>query len=122
MYRDFRIAARRGASSRLAEKSDFDNLLHPALAFASPSNVVNDPDLTLNEKRAILASWASDASAAEANPLLRQSLGGATASWDDVMEALKDLDLQAAKSPTARIASASFWWPRGGFESGQTSA
>jgi hypothetical protein len=40
---------------------DFDSLLHPAQAFAHPNDVVNDPDLTLNEKRAILASWASDA-------------------------------------------------------------
>ncbi|MEJ2377846.1 MAG: hypothetical protein P8Y71_21465 [Pseudolabrys sp.] len=39
---------------------DLDQLLHPAQAFGHPSKVVNDPDLTLNEKRAILASWASD--------------------------------------------------------------
>ena len=38
---------------------DLDQLLHPAQAFGHPSEVVNDPDLTLNEKRAILASWAS---------------------------------------------------------------
>jgi hypothetical protein len=36
---------------------DLDELLHPANAFGHPSEVVNDPDLTLNEKRAILASW-----------------------------------------------------------------
>ena len=40
-------------------------LLHPAQAFSHPSDVVNDPDLTLNEKRAILASWASDACAVD---------------------------------------------------------
>jgi hypothetical protein len=28
---------------------DLDDLLHPAHAFEHPSNVVNDPDLTLNE-------------------------------------------------------------------------
>jgi hypothetical protein len=32
---------------------DLDALLHPCQAFEHPSNVVNDPDLTLNEKRAI---------------------------------------------------------------------
>jgi hypothetical protein len=42
---------------------DPDDLLHPAQAFEHPSHVVNDPDLTINEKRAILASWASDACA-----------------------------------------------------------
>jgi hypothetical protein len=35
---------------------DLDDLLHPTQAFAHPSDVVSDPDLTLNEKRAILAS------------------------------------------------------------------
>jgi hypothetical protein len=38
---------------------DLDALLHPASAFAHPMDVVRDPDLALNEKRAILASWAS---------------------------------------------------------------
>jgi hypothetical protein len=35
------------------ERYDLDELLHPANAFAHPSEVVNDPDLTLSEKRAI---------------------------------------------------------------------
>jgi hypothetical protein len=30
----------------------WEDLLHPAQAFEHPSHVVNDPDLTLNEKRA----------------------------------------------------------------------
>jgi hypothetical protein len=118
MYRDYRQAVRRGASNRPAEESVFDDLLHPGRAFARPSDVVNDPDLTLNEKRAILASWASDARAAEPNPLLRRSDAGMTASWDEIMAALRELDLKAAKSPAARIAPESFWWPRGGLESG----
>ena len=55
---------------------DPDDLLHPALAFDHPLDVVHDPDLTLNEKRAILASWASDACAVEAAPALRQTPNG----------------------------------------------
>ena len=55
---------------------DLDCFLHPAQAFEHPSNVVHDPDLTLNEKRAILASWASDACAIEAAPALRYAPGG----------------------------------------------
>ena len=51
---------------------DLDTLLHPAQAFGHPSEVVGDPDLTLNEKRAILASWASDACAIEAAPESRR--------------------------------------------------
>jgi hypothetical protein len=67
---------------------DIDNLLHPARAFQHPQHVVSDPDLTLNEKRAILASWASDACAIEAAPELRQAPGTAQpVRYDDVMEA-----------------------------------
>jgi hypothetical protein len=74
---------------------DFDDLLHPAQAFEHPRHVVEDPDLTLNEKRAILASWASDACAIEAAPALRQSGTKYPARFDDVMEALRTLDQQA---------------------------
>lgn len=47
---------------------DLDSLLHPARAFAHPMDVIRDSDLTLNEKRAILASRASDACAVEGCP------------------------------------------------------
>jgi hypothetical protein len=76
---------------------DLDDLLHPAQAFERPMNVVNDPDLTLSEKRAILASWASDACAVEAAPALRQAPGGRTICFDDVMDALHALDRQVGE-------------------------
>jgi hypothetical protein len=75
--------------------SDLDELLHPARAFAHPSDVVADSDLTLNEKRAILASWASDACAIEAAPDLRSAPHGSAVRFDDIMEALRTLDKQA---------------------------
>jgi len=76
---------------------DLDTLLHPAHAFEHPMKVVNDPDLTLSEKRAILASWASDACAVEAAPALRRVSGsGPTVQFDDVMDALRALDRMAA--------------------------
>jgi len=75
---------------------DLQSLLHPAQAFERPIHVVNDPDLTLSEKRAILASWASDACAVEAAPALRQAPGGRLpVRFDEVMEALHELDKQA---------------------------
>jgi hypothetical protein len=81
---------------------DLDNLLNTALAFQHPSNVVNDPDLTLNEKRAILASWASDACALEAAPLLRLAPGvKKPVRFDDVMEALRALDRQVQQNTAA---------------------
>jgi hypothetical protein len=75
---------------------EIENLLHPAQAFEHPLRVVEDPDLTLNEKRAIIASWASDACAIEAAPALRQAPGTALpVRFDDVLDALLTLDQQA---------------------------
>ena len=74
---------------------DLDEILHPAQAFDHPSEVVNDPDLTLNEKRAILASWASDACAVQAGPDLRAVSPGQQVRFDDIMDALRILDRQA---------------------------
>src|SRR3954464_15067031 len=77
-------------------RDDLDALLHPAQAFDHPDDVANDPDLSLNEKRAILASWASDACAVEAAPALRCAPGGKRAvTFDEVMEALRKLDQEA---------------------------
>ena len=74
---------------------NLDELLHPAQAFEHPHQVVDDPDLTLNEKRAILASWASDACAVEATPALRRPPGVSLAvSVDEILEALRTLDRQ----------------------------
>src|SRR5689334_10454262 len=82
--------------SEFTDRCDLESLLHPAQAFEHPSNVVTDPDLTLNEKRAILASWASDACAVEAIPHLRCAPGGKRRiRFDDVVEALRTLDKQA---------------------------
>jgi hypothetical protein len=80
---------------RQRDHFDLDTLLHPAQAFGQPSEVVNDPDLTLNEKRAILASWASDACAIEAAPDLRRSPAGPPVRFDDIMDALRALDRHA---------------------------
>ena len=72
---------------------ELDDLLHPAGAFEHPRDVVSDPDLTLNEKRAILASWASDACAMEAAPALRNPPGcSRLVPVDDILEALCSLD------------------------------
>jgi hypothetical protein len=77
------------------DQFDLDDLLHPAQAFGHPLQVVNDPDLTLNEKRAILSAWASDACAIEAAPELRQATGGRPVKFDDIIDALKVLDKEA---------------------------
>jgi hypothetical protein len=96
-----------------------DGVLHPSQAFEHPSNVVNDPDLTLNEKRAILASWASDACAIEAVPTLRCLPGGKrVVHFDEVMDALRALDEEARRSRRIagkhRVLDRSRNSPRGG--------
>ncbi|MGA7490859.1 MAG: hypothetical protein WBW74_28385 [Xanthobacteraceae bacterium] len=79
---------------------DLDALLHPARAFEHPMKVVDDPDLTLAEKRAILASWASDACAVEAAPALRLTPGsGRIVQFDEVMDGLRRLDRLAGERP-----------------------
>jgi hypothetical protein len=72
--------------------TDLTELLHPAQAFADPAQVLGDPDLTRAEKRAILASWASDACALEATPELREVQRGRVVRFDEIMDALRALD------------------------------
>jgi len=72
---------------------DFEAILHPGTVFEHPKDVVADPGLTLSEKRAILASWASDASAVASCPAIRAPAGlKAPVSIDTVLEALCELD------------------------------
>jgi hypothetical protein len=88
---------------RSYDKFDLDGLLHPGQAFCHPSEIVNDPDLTLNEKRAILSSWASDACAVEAAPELRSAPHGSTVRFDEIMDALRTLDKQANGDKYRRV-------------------
>jgi hypothetical protein len=87
--------------TQTANRKDFnlDHLLHPAGAFRTPMEVVNDPDMTAQEKRAVLASWASDACAVEASPELRAPSPAAIVRFDDIIDALKRLDGETASSP-----------------------
>jgi hypothetical protein len=92
----------RPSSDQFDDACDLDTLLHPSQAFGHPSEVVNDPDLTLNEKRAILASWASDACAIEAVPTLRcLPAGKRPVHFDEVMDALRALDEEARRTRRA---------------------
>jgi hypothetical protein len=68
-------------------------LLSPGRMFSHPAEVVGHPGLTRDEKRAILASWASDACAVEAAPALRRLPGASEpVRVDDVLTALRALD------------------------------
>lgn len=72
---------------------DFNTLLHPGKAFRHPRDVVKSANLTLSEKRAILASWASDAAAVASCPALRAPPELSTpVTIDEILEALRELD------------------------------
>ena len=81
---------------------DFDGLFHPAQVFEHPRDVVNDPDLSLNEKRAILASWASDACAIEAAPALRKTPTGRIVPFDEIMDSMRAVDREFLTAQWAR--------------------
>jgi hypothetical protein len=72
---------------------DINALLHPGTVFDHPKDVLADPSLSVSEKRAILASWASDASAIASCPALRSPVGlKAPVTIDEILEALCQLD------------------------------
>ena len=103
---------------------DLNDLLHPAQAFSHPADVVSDPDLTLNEKREILASWASDACAVESVPELRRAPveGGRPVAFDDVMDALRALDACQTETSSRyhRVVRKRRIFSRGSGESGRS--
>lgn len=71
----------------------FERWLRPAVGFNHPREVLKDPDLSQADKRAVLASWASDASAVQDRPELRWLLGTPEpVPLADVREALARLD------------------------------
>jgi hypothetical protein len=77
---------------------DVDGLVYPPQVFERSSDVVNDPDISLNEKRAIRASWASDACAIEAAPALRKIRTARVVEFDEIRKPLRTLDKQVQAS------------------------
>ncbi len=67
-----------------------------AAVYTHPDDIVSDPELTMAEKKAILASWISDARAVENAPALRQLDSGAVVEVDAIMRALASLDEPSA--------------------------
>jgi hypothetical protein len=90
---------------------ELDQLLNPAAVFSHPLDVLNDPDLSRQEKRAILSSWASDACAVESAPQLRHPPGAAApVAFDDIVDALRSLD--DPNPPRLGSARIRLRWPR----------
>jgi hypothetical protein len=69
------------------------HLVNPTLHFSHPNDVLAANHLDIPEKRAILASWASDRFAVESIPALRPYPGTEMAvAYDEILNALKALD------------------------------
>ena len=67
--------------------------VRPAVGFTIPDDVLKDPHLSVGEKREILSSWASDASAVQDEPTLRWLLGTPEpVAFAEVRDALGRLD------------------------------
>ncbi len=60
--------------------------------WAHPSSVVENPELSVDEKKSLLASWASDANAIPNFPALRRLKSGEIVLLDEIFKALKKLD------------------------------
>jgi len=72
--------------------------LRPAVGFGHPRDVLKDPLLDAAEKRAVLSSWASDASAVQDEPGLRWLLGTPEpVPFSEIREALERLDRGEAR-------------------------
>jgi hypothetical protein len=79
---------------------DLNAILHPGSVFDHPRDVLADKTLSHAEKRAILASWASDAAAVSSCPSLRAVPGARrVVSIDEILEALTSLDHQPRHPP-----------------------
>jgi hypothetical protein len=71
-----------------------DWLVTPGLAFSHPNEVLDHPELSHAERRAILASWASDARAVEGAHWMRCLDNGSVVTLAEVLDALRKLDTQ----------------------------
>ena len=76
-----------------------DWLVTPGLAFSHPSEGLDHPELSHAERRAILASWASDARAVEGAHWMRCLDNGAVVTLAEVLDALRKLDAQTTLRP-----------------------
>jgi hypothetical protein len=84
---------------------DLNEILHPGSVYDHPRDVAADPTRSIGEKRAILASWASDAAAVASNPALRELPGShRLVTIDEVLDALSSLDWGPREPPGGKPA------------------
>jgi hypothetical protein len=110
------------------QSSQPESLAHPreATIYMHPDDVTSDPKLTTAAKKAVLASWISDARAIENVPSLRRLDSGAVVDVDAILKGLRSLDELTDDYcgngkqllPSARRRSVVLRWLRRGGSSG----
>ena len=89
----------------MSEAKCADSFFHPVSHYDSPDGVLNDPELSTDEKRVILSSWASDMYVVESHPSLREVPGIPHGlRLDDILAALKQLDTDTDPPPRGGLA------------------
>lgn len=90
-------------TSSLTASAAFGRVLRPAIGFNRPSDVLKDPDLRFEDRRAILSSWASDGCAVPDRPYVRWMPGSLDpVPVDEVLEALYRLERSPGGEPLQR--------------------
>jgi hypothetical protein len=85
--------------------NSLDPIFHPASHYLSPEDVLDDAGLSIDEKRLILSSWASDMYVMESQPAFREVPGiPHKLRLDDILAALKRLDGDNGPLPRGGLA------------------
>jgi hypothetical protein len=85
--------------------TNVEPFFHPVSHYDSPDDVLNDAELSTDEKRLILSSWASDMYVVESHPALREIPGiPHRLRLDDILAALKQLDDEDEPPPRGGLA------------------
>lgn len=103
------LAARETRLRAVGLQAALERWLRPAIGFSHPLDVLKDPGLGPEDKRSVLSSWASDASAVKDQPTLRWLLGTpAPVPLVEVREALARLDAENLRraDPRAELTKA----------------
>ena len=85
--------------------NNVEPLFHPVSHYDSPDDVLHDAGLSIEERRVILSSWASDMYGVESHPTLRAIPGiPHKLHLHDILTALKRLDDDADPPPRGGLA------------------
>jgi hypothetical protein len=99
-------SARRVRSDATREPAERDcALVNPAAGFASPDDVVRDPNLTAAEKQDVLRRWALDEYLIQTG-MTKRTAQSEPSRLDEIIDALIDMDVGAKMTTISRVTQA----------------